>query len=131
MARDKKDRQKDRQRKLEEESLLNVRALLNELEEEEKAAKRRQWIWLGLAGMIPVAFLVALFVNASLSKRQDANRERLACEAEQTSARVADFRRKMRESEPDAPPGRVEMLLRENRKDMETQAKTHCAGENK
>ena len=128
MAKDKKDRKKDKQRKLEEESLLNVRALLDELENEQAAAKRRQWLYLGLAGSIPVVFLIAIFVNAALSKGQDEKRALAACEAEQVSARVAEFRRKMRATEPDAPPGRVEMMVRENRKDMEAQASAQCAG---
>jgi len=127
MAKDKKDRQKDKQRKLEEESLLNVRALLDELENEQAAAKRRQWLYLGLAGSIPVVFLIAIFVNAALSKGNDEKRALNTCQAEQVSARVAEFRRKMRETEPDAPPGRVEMLLRENHKAMEEQASEQCA----
>jgi len=126
-----KDRKKDKQRKLEEESLLNVRALLDELENEQAAAKRRQWLYLGLAGSIPVVFLVAIFVNAALSKGQDEKRALATCEAEQVSARVAEFRRNMRQTEPDAPPGRIEMLLREKHKEMETQASAQCAGAKK
>ena len=119
---------KDKQRRLEEESILNVRKLLDELEQEEKATKRRQWLWMALAGSIPVAFLIAIFVNASLSKKDDVARASAACVSEQMSARVADFRRKLRESEPDAPPGRVEMLVRQQHDEMEQQARSGCAG---
>jgi len=119
---------KDKQRRLEEESILNVRQLLDELEQEEKATKRRLWLWMGLAGSIPVAFLIAVFVNASITKKEDADRASVACVSGQMSSRVADFRRKLRESEPDAPPGRVEMLVRQQHDEMEQQARTSCAG---
>ena len=107
-------------------ALRNVRALVDDLEGQERASRGRQGWWV-LIALIPIGLFGAWVAMKQIPAQMDpAARELQACEVNGLVARVAEFERVTRETNPGVPNKEIAKLLDRERPALAAAASAEC-----
>ena len=114
----------DTDRILERKALRNVRALV---EKAERAETREEWRIVVLIVALVASLFAVMGISAYVTAaREEAARERLACQLEIWIAKSSDLQRSLREADPSQSSREIQAQLRRDRPFIMAEAKIAC-----
>jgi hypothetical protein len=118
----------DIQQTLEQRSLRNVRALVDNLQKDERS--RRKWILYTVIGFLPIAILAGAAIlktwpDPAAIAAADRSRQ---CELAWWAERSGEFERRLRNTYPDMPHKDIQKKLERAGPSMMAEAKAECDG---
>jgi hypothetical protein len=117
---------KDYDRELQEQSLLNVRDLVDKLEREQIGWKKEKVILLSI-GMLVLALVGALGVALTLDTSRKVDLERHRCEVEHQSGLAWKEMELLKKTRPELGPGEVQALVDSKRAQFKDASRAACA----